>query len=138
MKHEIISFKHALEAYQNSINLIKNSVIEKITNISPTNENQTYLGGQVVVIPFSAIASSPTHSLEPFFYNIKAQKEKLIQIVENSSDLSFMGTFEEIVTTKKLKVYANGSYYYEHYNSEVIKCLYQIITEFSPVFRGGR
>lgn len=136
MKQEILCFNNALKAYQDAIALVKKTVIEKLKAIPVNTINVAQNNSQIVLVPFSAIASSPTHSLEPFYYNIEAQKQKLIAIVENAKDLSFMTTFEQIFESKKLKVYTNGSYYYEHYNDETVRYLGEIVSEFSKTFEG--
>ena len=136
MKQEILGFQNALVAYQTAIELVKDSVIKKLESIKTNSNGVVQMGKHAFLIPFSTIASSPNHSLEPFFYNIEAQKQKLISLVENANDLSFITTFEEIFISKKLKVYSNGSYYYEHYDHEIVRCLGEIISEFAKTLRG--
>lgn len=134
MKQQIINFKQALLDYHSAVQGLKTLVIKEINNIEIKSNKPQYVGNGAFSVPFSAIMNSESLILDPFYYDVEKQKEKLIQIVENSKDFSFINVFEQIALSGKHKVYTGGSYYYENYSPEVVVCLCKIISEFAKVF----
>lgn len=119
----------AIALYKTAIASMKKATITFINSIEEIPVKR--IGGENSGC-FSVSAStvmSNNFILSPFYYDVKKQKETLIELVEKSRDFEFIKVITEIAENGKRVIRSGGSSYHQIYAPNVVSALKTFIKE---------
>ncbi len=118
----------AVSNYTNSLLFLKEQTIDFINNIEEVPVKRIGNTNNCFVVSSSTIFNNGG-ILSPFYYNVREQKQQLIDIVNRSQGLGFLQTFAEIAETGKRTVRSKGSSYQQIFSPHVKEAMKNYIEE---------
>lgn len=117
--------KEALNAYREATRSMKIATIAFINSIE---EIPVERKGNCFTVSFSTIQENGG-ILSPFYYDVKKQKETLIDIVENTRDIDFIKILTEIAENGKRTVRCGNTSFQQIFAPSVVEALKNFIKE---------
>lgn len=119
----------AIQAYKDATRYMKEATIAFINSIEELPVKR--IGGETSSC-FAVSTTTISNNggiLSPFYYDVKKQKEDLIEIVVNSKDIGFLKTLEEIADNGKRTIKNGGISFQQVYAPTVVSALKDFFKE---------